>query len=129
MNSSQGGPAVAHPRRRQPKRSAAIAAVIVWGALFVVLLIAVDWSRYLDWLIAGTVTTFLFYAVDKTQARRNGWRIPEIVLQGMVLAGGVIGGWIGMLALRHKTLHRSFWAVQWIATVIHGVLAWMLLVH
>jgi uncharacterized membrane protein YsdA (DUF1294 family) len=112
--------------RRRPKRSATIAAVIVWGALFVALLVTVDWSLYLDWLIAGTVTTFLFYTIDKAQARRNGWRVPEVVLQGMVLAGGVIGGWLGMLVLRHKTLHRSFWVVQWIATVLYLVLAWLL---
>jgi uncharacterized membrane protein YsdA (DUF1294 family) len=114
------------PRHRRPKRSATIAAVIVWGALFVALLVTLDWSLYLDWLIAGTVTTFLFYAIDKAQARRNGWRVPEVVLQGMVLAGGVIGGWLGMLVLRHKTLHRSFWVVQWIATVLYLVLAWLL---
>ena len=117
------------PRHRRPKRSAAIAAAVVWGGLFVGLRIAVDWSLYLDWLIAGTVTTFLCYAVDKAQARRNGWRVPEVVLQGMVLAGGVIGGWLGMVVLRHKTRHRSFWVVQWIATALHLVLGWLLLVR
>jgi uncharacterized membrane protein YsdA (DUF1294 family) len=101
-----------------------MAAVLVWGGLFVVLLVAVDWSRYLDWLLAGTVTTLLFYAYDKAQAKRGGWRVPEIVLQGMVLAGGVVGGWLGMLVLRHKTLHRTFWVVQWVATALHLVLAW-----
>jgi hypothetical protein len=27
--------------------------------------------------------------------------------------------------LRHKTLHRSFWVVQWVASVIYLVLAWV----
>ena len=117
------------PRHRRPTRSAAIAAAVVWGGVFVGLRIAVDWSRYLDWLIAGTVTTFLGYAIDKAQARRHGWRVPEVVLQGMVLAGGVIGGWLGMVLLRHKTRHRAFWVVQWIATVLYLVLGWLLLVR
>jgi uncharacterized membrane protein YsdA (DUF1294 family) len=116
---------MAQPRHRSTRQSAAIAAAILWGGLFVVLVIVFDWSLYLDWLLAGTVTTFFFYAYDKMQAKRNGWRIPEIVLKGLVLAGGVIGGWLGMLGLRHKTLHRSFWAVQWVASVIYLVLAWL----
>lgn len=114
---------------RRPKKTMAIAALVIWGGLFLVLVIAFDWPLYLDWLIAGTVTTFAFYAIDKAQAKRGGWRVPEIVLKGMVLAGGVIGGWAGMLLLRHKTLHRSFWVVQWIATVVHLVLVWLLLVR
>jgi uncharacterized membrane protein YsdA (DUF1294 family) len=114
-----------HPRQRSTKKSAAIWAAILWGALFVALIIVFDWPRYLNWLIAGTVTTFLVYAYDKMQARRGGWRVPEIVLQGLVLAGGVIGGWLGMLVLRHKTLHRSFWVVQWVATALWVVLAWL----
>ncbi len=115
------------PKRRRPTRSAAIAAAVVWGGLFVGLRIAVGWSLYLDWLIAGTATTFLCYALDKAQARRHGRRVPEVVLQGMVLAGGVIGGWLGMAVLRHKTRHRPFWAVQWIATALHLALGWLLL--
>jgi uncharacterized membrane protein YsdA (DUF1294 family) len=115
--------------RRRPKRSAAIAAVTVWGVVFVGLRTAVNWSFYVDWLIAGTITTFLVYTVDKGQARRRGWRVPEVVLQALSLAGGVIGGWLGMLVLRHKTLHRSFWIVQWIATVLHLALGWLLLVR
>jgi|SRR5215213_1342579 len=129
MNRPQQATVATHPRHRRPKKSASIAAVVVWSALFVVLIVAFDWPLYIDWLIAGTVTTFLFYAVDKAQARRGGWRVPEIVLQGMVLAGGVIGGWLGMLVLRHKTLHRSFWVVQWVATALHAVLVWLLLVR
>lgn len=115
--------------RRSPKRNGAIAAAIVWGVLFVVLVIAVDWSILLDWLVAGTAATFLFYAVDKMQAKRFGRRVPEVVLQGMALAGGVVGGWVGMLGLRHKTLHRMFWVVQWVATAVWAVVGWVVWVR
>ncbi len=40
--------------------------------------------------------------------RRHGWRIPEVALHGLVLAGGSIGGWIGLLGWRHKTRHPIF---------------------
>jgi uncharacterized membrane protein YsdA (DUF1294 family) len=112
--------------RRSPQRTAAIAAAILWGGLVLALVVLTGWSLYLDWLIAGTATTLLAFAIDKTQARRSGRRIPELVLQVLSLAGGVIGGWLGMIWLRHKTLHRSFWAVQWVATVLHLALAWIL---
>ena len=111
--------------RRSPKRSAAIAVAIVWGVLFGALVVVENWSLYLDWLIAGTATTLLFFAVDKVQAKRFGRRVPEIVLQGLVLAGGVAGGWVGMLLLRHKTRHRLFWVVQWVATVVWVGVAWV----
>ncbi len=111
--------------RRSPRRSATIAATIVWGVMFVALVVGVDWPILLDWLIAGTATTLLFYAVDKVQAKRFGRRVPEVVLQGMVLIGGVVGGWIGMLVLRHKTRHRSFWVVQWVASAVWAVVGWV----
>src|SRR5262249_19689079 len=127
MSSPHASSVMPPPRHRRPKRNATIAAALLWGAMFVAFLILVDWPFYVNWLIAGTVATFLFYAIDKMQAKRGGWRVPEIVLKGMVLAGGVIGGWIGMLGLRHKTLHRSFWAVQWIATALYaGLLIWLI---
>ncbi|HEY7029903.1 MAG TPA: DUF1294 domain-containing protein [Thermomicrobiales bacterium] len=123
-NSLHERPPVARPQHHSPKKHAAIAAAILWGGLLLALFIVFDWSLYLNWILAGTVATFFFYAYDKWQARRGGWRIPEIVLKGLVLAGGVIGGWIGMLGLRHKTLHRAFWVVQWVATALWLVLAW-----
>ncbi len=42
--------------------------------------------------------------------------------------GGVLGGWVGMLLVRHKTRHGYFWLTQWIASAIYIVLAWFLLV-
>ena len=112
--------------KRSPRRSASIAALVVWAVPFVALVVGVDWPILLDWLIAGTASTFLFYAIDKLQAKRFGRRVPEVVLQGMVLVGGVVGGWVGMLGLRHKTRHRMFWAVQWVATAVWVAVAWAL---
>lgn len=72
--------------------------------------------------------TFALYAWDKHRAHTDGGRVPEKVLMAMVLAGGVAGGWVGMLLLRHKTRHMSFWVVQWVATVLWAIAAvWLIL--
>ena len=34
------------------------------------------------------------------------------------LLGGVGGGWLVFFGMRHKTLHRRFWIVQSIASVL-----------
>jgi uncharacterized membrane protein YsdA (DUF1294 family) len=53
--------------------------------------------------------------------------VPERVLQVLVLLGGVLGGWAGMLLVRHKTRHPMFWAVQWAATMLWGALGLFIL--
>jgi len=75
---------------------------------FAVLAVTFRVSPYVAWLAAWSVVTFAAYAIDKTQARRGGWRIPEAALHGLAIAGGAIGGWVGLLVLRHKTRHPVF---------------------
>jgi uncharacterized membrane protein YsdA (DUF1294 family) len=81
------------------------------------------------WLLAMGTVTFGLYFWDKVRARADGGRVPESVLLVSVLTGGVIGGWAGMLLLRHKTRHRSFWIVQWFATGLWTVVAVWLIVR
>jgi uncharacterized membrane protein YsdA (DUF1294 family) len=76
----------------------------------------------LTWLVAINLVTFGAYAWDKAQAKRMGTRrIRERTLWILCLAGGVLGAWIAFFALRHKTRHQSFWAVQIAATVLWTV--------
>lgn len=72
----------------------------------------------LAWLVIVNVVTAVVYAWDKTQARRGNRRIPERTLFLLNVAGGFGGAWIVFFGLRHKTLHRSFWFVQSLATVV-----------
>jgi uncharacterized membrane protein YsdA (DUF1294 family) len=82
----------------------------------------------LAWLLVINVATAATYAYDKLAAPRGGRRIRERTLWILCLAGGVGGAWLVFFGMRHKTLHRSFWIVQSIATVIWvAVLAWLLL--
>jgi uncharacterized membrane protein YsdA (DUF1294 family) len=82
----------------------------------------------IGWLALMTVVTFIAYARDTRAAQRGGRRTPERTLWLLDLAGGFIGGWLGMYLLRHKTLHTSFKVVQTVATVLWvGVLAVLVL--
>jgi uncharacterized membrane protein YsdA (DUF1294 family) len=71
----------------------------------------------LAWLVVINVATALAYAYDKTAAGRGGRRVRERTLWLLCLAGGVLGAWIVFFGMRHKTRHRTFWAVQALATV------------
>lgn len=83
-------------------------------------LVAVWFSLWLLtwWLAMGAITCAL-YGFDKMQARSDGDRIAEKSLLLLNLAGGWMGGWIGMSTFRHKTLHTSFVLVQIVSTILH----------
>lgn len=53
--------------------------------------------------------TFLLFGIDKRKARKEKWRIPEKVLFLLCLAGGSLGGAIGMRYFNHKTRKKIFW--------------------
>jgi uncharacterized membrane protein YsdA (DUF1294 family) len=79
---------------------------------------AVPLPALVAWLVVVNVVTAVAYASDKMSARRGGRRIRERTLLLLDMLGGVVGAWIVFLGMRHKTLHRRFWVVQAIATVL-----------
>ena len=109
-------------------RPALIAAIVVGIGAFVVLWLGVGWSPLLAWLVAWSVPAFSLYGIDKRQARSGGWRIPEVLLHGVALAGGVVGAWAGRLVFRHKTQKPVFLGVLVLASIIWAAIAiWALL--
>jgi uncharacterized membrane protein YsdA (DUF1294 family) len=96
--------------------------------VFLVLWLLLDWSPMLAWVGGWTPVAFAAYWLDKRAAVRGGWRIPEAVLHGLALVGGVLGAWAGRLLLRHKTQHPVFLVVLVIASVLWGAIAlWAIL--
>ena len=85
------------------------------------------WYFYWIWLATASVITFLLYGFDKARSKNGGWRVPEIVLHGLALAGGFPGGWVGRSVFRHKTKKGIFVFVLAVSTVIHLVLVYWLL--
>ncbi len=69
------------------------------------------------------MVTFLAYALDKSAARRNAWRVPEKTLHILSLAGGWPGALLAQQVFRHKTRKASFRAVFWLTVVVN--VAWL----
>ena len=92
------------PRNRRIVVALVIAAILAFAVLTRVTCL----QPYIAWLTAWSMVTFAAYAIDKRQARRHGWRIPEVALHGLALVGGSIGGWLGLLGLHQKTRHPLF---------------------
>jgi len=109
-------------------RTAANLALGVWVVVALAAAIATGWSLYVLWLVVGTVVVYTLFAFDKRQARKGDWRVSERALLGSIVGGGVLGGWLGMLTLRHKTRHNVFWATVGASFVLHAGLVWMLVI-
>ena len=67
---------------------------------------------YIGVLLALSLINFCLYVADKRKAVKGKWRIPEATLLGLSFFGGGLGGYFAMFAVRHKTKHWYFWAVN-----------------
>ncbi len=71
------------------------------------------------YFLALSLITFFVFGYDKQAAKMSRWRIPEKVLLGLVIAGGALGGLLGMQFFRHKTRKLHFWVVCIAALLLH----------
>lgn len=60
------------------------------------------------YVLVINLVLFAVMGIDKYKARKGLWRIPEKTLFALAIAGGSIGGILGMQVFRHKTKHLSF---------------------
>ena len=109
----------------------ALLAAALTAAIYVPLSIEAKF-QYWSWLGSISLSTFLFYGLDKYLARFKRWRIrvPELVLNVMTLAGGFAGAWVGRFLFRHKTNlreHTAMFAILVAATLLHaaGIYLWI----
>lgn len=69
--------------------------------------------------LAASVLAFVTYAIDKSAAVNNQWRIAENTLHLF----GLLGGWPGALAaqrmFRHKSSKPSFQGMFWVTVVLN----------
>ena len=83
-----------------------LAALLVLGISFIL------WHQGIPslyaYLIGISIMTLLFYGYDKYQSMHQGFRVPEIILHAVTLAGGTPGALLGQQIFRHKTSKRSF---------------------
>jgi len=78
----------------------------------------------LDFL--ASILAFVAYALDKSAARNDRWRIAESTLHFVALVGGWPGALVAQRLLRHKSKKQSFQMVFWATVVLNCVaLAWL----
>lgn len=64
------------------------------------------------------IFTFLAYGRDKSLAKHNEWRIPEVHLHTLELLGGTIGAFLGQKIFHHKNKKKSYMATFFATIVI-----------
>jgi uncharacterized membrane protein YsdA (DUF1294 family) len=97
--------------------------LVLAAALFLLLKLTATWYHALIvWLLAINVVALGYYGYDKARAGARGRRVPELVLHGLVLAGGTLGGYLGMRLFRHKTIKGEFRIVFWVIAVLQAAL-------
>ena len=111
-----------------PRNRPALIASALAGVAAFVLLWFLGLSPLLAWIAGWTLPAFTMYGIDKRQAEQGGWRVPEVLLHGLALIGGVIGAWAGRAVFRHKTQKPVFTVVLVAASIVWAVIAaWALL--
>lgn len=80
-------------------------------------------------ILAMNILTFVVYGIDKLKAKHGKWRISELTLLTLALAGGSIGALCGMKVWRHKTKHKKFcYGIPFII-ILHTALAAYILIR
>lgn len=86
-----------------------------------------QWWWLVPYVIMSLVVAVM-YGYDKSQARDNEWRIPEVWLQGLALVGGWPGALVAQHLFRHKNRKVPFQLVFWAIVALHQVL-WFIYDH
>jgi uncharacterized membrane protein YsdA (DUF1294 family) len=103
----------------------AVAIVLIVALPLAVLL---NWSWLWCYLIGINVATFALYGFDKSSARRDSRRVPEVVLHGAELLGGTPAAFIAQRVFHHKTQKGSyqlrFWLIVTVQVIVVFTLWW-----
>jgi uncharacterized membrane protein YsdA (DUF1294 family) len=106
-----------------PRNRPAIVGSVVAGIAVFVIVWWLGLPVLLAWLVGWSVPAFGLYGIDKRQAARGGWRVPDAVLHGLALVGGVIGAWAGRAVFHHKTHKPVFLVVLVAASILWAAVA------
>jgi len=114
--------------RASPIRSTIVPAMVLASLLFMGARHYLRASPALAYFLAINVAAYPLWAVDKHQARRGGFRVPEWTLHLVSIAGGGVGAVVAMRTLRHKTQKRVFFMVHpALAALSVAALSWALM--
>ncbi len=69
-----------------------------------------------------SLLTFIIYALDKSAARNNRWRIKEFHLHLLSVAGGWVAAYLAQSIIRHKSSKKSFKIIYYFTAMLNTVL-------
>lgn len=106
----------------RPAQSVSATLFIIPAFLLIMLIAAWLWRVPSGWFLlyaALSAVTFGLYAVDKAQAARDGFRVPEARLHLLAVVGGWPGALLAQQFLRHKSLKPSFRQAFWVTVALN----------
>ncbi|MHC5109279.1 MAG: DUF1294 domain-containing protein [Planctomycetota bacterium] len=71
------------------------------------------WRVVPAYLLAINIAAFVVYGLDKLRARKNLWRVPEVLLHLLAALGATPAAAIAQLVFRHKTAKLRFRVIFW----------------
>ena len=80
-------------------------------------------------MISFNIATFAVWGLDKLQALRRGYRVPEIVLLGLVAIGGTPGAIAGQLVFQHKIRKSRFLMVFYTIAFFQVIVLTLISIH
>lgn len=116
---------------RSPSPQTGVSALAAAVSFLGVVVVLVHFGKVPAFVFATYVgisaLTFIVYAVDKSAARNNRWRIKESTLHMLGLAGGWPGAIAAQKVFRHKSKKQAFQAAFWFTVAVNcTALGWLL---
>jgi uncharacterized membrane protein YsdA (DUF1294 family)/cold shock CspA family protein len=102
-----------------PAKKAFIVSFIFLSAVGVATLLGYIPRLILYLYLIMSVITFIYYAWDKSSAKRSRSRIAEATLHNLSLFGGWPGALFAQQILRHKSFKKRFRLVFWMTVLLN----------
>lgn len=112
-----------------PRNRPALYGSLIGGAAAFLILWLLGLTPLVAWLVGWSIPAFAMYGIDKRQAQAGRWRVPEVVLHGLALIGGVIGAWAGRALFHHKTRETAFTVVLVVASLLWAAIVFVTLMR
>ena len=79
------------------------------------------------YLVIVNVATAALFTYDKVVARRGKRRIPELILHGFELAGGVFSVVVLMYVINHKSRKMSYYLKTYLFLILWAAAIWFII--
>ena len=79
------------------------------------------------YLVIVNVATAALFTYDKVAARRGKRRIPELILHGFELAGGVFSVVVLMYVIHHKSRKMSYYLKTYMLLFLWAAVIWFII--